>query len=252
MHMKSGIITLLMAGLLAIGCKPSSGAEGNAAPQAAAAASHPTESNHFNVQLSPDTSPSAAVSAPDKADLSYAAGIFYANSISNDIMNRLGLEPRQDFDMSRFLVAISNALTGLPTTSTPADAVKVLQQQQAYERAQFPDESNKLVALGPANKLKSEQFMADVASKPNMVKLPSGVVYSVTKQGDGPQPGSADTVTLTFRGSLIDGKEIMRGEHASVPMTPHPLIPQGLRDALKEMKAGTDSKSAPTAHSYLK
>ena len=56
------------------------------------------------------------------------------------------------------------------------------------------------------------------AAEPAVVELPNGLKYRVLQQGSGPAPGPGDTVTVHYRGSLLDGSEFAssyrRGEPA--------------------------------------
>lgn len=223
-----------MAGLVSSGAM----AQAPATP-----ATNTANGSNFTVQLAPPNKPAAPTNAapavaPDKGELSYAVGVYYANSMRNDLISKLGLEPKEDLDMGRFFAAYSNAVAGATTTMTSPEAIKILMQQQAYEKEQVPVETNKLMAMAPENKAKGEKFMDEMAGKPNVVRLADGVVYTVTKQGDGVKPTTNDMVTVTFRATLIDGKEVWKVEHAAVPVA-HKLIPPGITEVLPQMKAGS-------------
>ncbi len=223
-----------MAGLVSFGAM----AQAPATP-----ATNPANGGNFKVQLAPTNQPGAVTTpapavAPDKGDLSYAVGVYYANTMRNDIMSKLGLDPKEDLDMGRFYAAYSNVVAGAAATMTSPDAIKFLMQQQAYEKAQLPEETNKLMALGPENKAAGEKFINEMAGKPNVVRLADGVVYTVTKQGEGAKPTSNDLATLSFRATLIDGKEVWKVEHAAVPVS-HKLLPPGVQEVLTQMKAGS-------------
>ncbi|MEW6599828.1 MAG: FKBP-type peptidyl-prolyl cis-trans isomerase [Nitrospirota bacterium] len=91
------------------------------------------------------------------------------------------------------------------------------------------------------NNLKvGEAFLAENKTKEGVITLPSGLQYKVIKEGDGDLPKATDTVTVHYRGSLIDGTEFdssySRGEPASFPV--NGVIP-GWTEALQLMKAGS-------------
>lgn len=226
--MKFKLIPSLMAGLVSFGAM---------AQTPATPATNPNK----NMVLS---SPAAGISnappvvAPEKDQLSYAVAVYYANYMRNDLMSKLGLDPKADLDLGKFFAAYSNAIAGSPMTMTSPEAIKVLQQQQAYEKEQAPEETKKLMAAGPENKAKGEKFMDEMAGKPGVTRLADGVIYTVTKEGTGVKPGTNDMATVTFRATLIDGTEVLKVEHASIPVT-HRLIPPGVTEAMTLMKAGS-------------
>jgi FKBP-type peptidyl-prolyl cis-trans isomerase len=62
-------------------------------------------------------------------------------------------------------------------------------------------------------------FFANNIIKPNVIALNSGVQYKITKKGTGKTPKIKDTVTVHYRGTLLDGTEFdssyKRGEKDS-------------------------------------
>lgn len=72
-----------------------------------------------------------------------------------------------------------------------------------------------------------------------MVTLPSGLQYKVIKEGEGEKPTANDTVTINYRGTLIDGTEFdssyKRGP-ATFRVTG--VIP-GFSEVLQLMKTGS-------------
>ena len=85
----------------------------------------------------------------------------------------------------------------------------------------------------------NKRFLADYATRPDVKKLPDGLMYRVLKSGDGPQVKSdGDMVTVYYKGALITGKvfdQTKAGEPAQFPAGN--LIP-GWVEALKLMKTG--------------
>lgn len=51
----------------------------------------------------------------------------------------------------------------------------------------------------------SKKFLADAAKEKGAKKLPSGLVYTELKAGDGKQPQASDRVRVTYKGTLRDG-----------------------------------------------
>ena len=86
----------------------------------------------------------------------------------------------------------------------------------------------------------NQQFLADNAKRPGVMVLPDGLQYRVIKAGSGKSPTANDLVTVTYRGSLINGMvfdETQPGKTATFPAGQ--LIP-GWVEALQKMKEGDE------------
>lgn len=94
-------------------------------------------------------------------------------------------------------------------------------------------------AHAQAGREKGEAFLAENAKKEGVKTLPSGLQYKVIKDGAGKQPGKADTVSVHYKGTLIDGTEFdssyKRGEPAEFGVT---QVIKGWTEALQLMKEG--------------
>lgn len=92
---------------------------------------------------------------------------------------------------------------------------------------------------GNANHAAAHAFLARNGRKKDVVTTASGLEYEVLKAGQGSEPKSGDTVTVNYRGTLLNGTEFdssyKRGQPASFPVDR--VIP-GWQEALKLMKPG--------------
>ena len=92
-------------------------------------------------------------------------------------------------------------------------------------------------------KATGEAFLAENAGKEGVQVTESGLQYSVITAGAGANPTAADTVTVHYRGTLIDGTEFdssyARGEPATFPLGN--VIP-GWTEGLQLMKVGSKYK----------
>lgn len=90
-------------------------------------------------------------------------------------------------------------------------------------------------------KLKEEggAFLAANAKKEGVVVLPSGLQYKVIKAGIGKKPTLADTITVNYRGTRVDGKEFSSSYRNGKPDTVDlaKVIP-GWQEALPMMQEG--------------
>ena len=89
------------------------------------------------------------------------------------------------------------------------------------------------------NRQQGEAFLATNAQVEGVVTLPSGLQYKIIREGTGKQPTASDTVTVHYRGTLIDGAEFdssySRGQPATFPVNG---VIQGWVEALQLMKEG--------------
>jgi FKBP-type peptidyl-prolyl cis-trans isomerase FklB len=93
--------------------------------------------------------------------------------------------------------------------------------------------------LSEKNKADGEKFLAENAKKAGVKSLPSGLQYREITPGKGKSPKAADTVTVHYKGTLIDGTEFdssfKRGEPATFPVSG---VISGWTEALQLMKEG--------------
>jgi FKBP-type peptidyl-prolyl cis-trans isomerase FklB len=89
------------------------------------------------------------------------------------------------------------------------------------------------------NKKEGEAFLTENKKKEGVKTLPSGLQYKVVTEGTGRSPKATDTVTVNYRGTLIDGTEFdssyKRGQAASFPVNG---VISGWVEALQLMKEG--------------
>ncbi len=116
-------------------------------------------------------------------------------------------------------------------------ALAGLQQKVAEQRAkEQAAASEKAVAAGKA-------YLAANARKPGVTTTASGLQYQILTAGTGKTPVASDTVTVHYKGTLVDGTEFdssyKRGQPASFPV--NGVIP-GWTEALQLMKVGTKAQ----------
>jgi FKBP-type peptidyl-prolyl cis-trans isomerase len=118
-----------------------------------------------------------------------------------------------------------------------AAALAGLQQKVGEQRAkEQAATSEKAVAAGKA-------YLAENAKKPGVTTTASGLQYQILTAGTGKTPAASDTVTVHYKGTLVDGTEFdssyKRGQPASFPV--NGVIP-GWTEALQLMKVGTKAQ----------
>ncbi len=112
------------------------------------------------------------------------------------------------------------------------------------------DQQCNAVIIGYVQKVRSEKasvakkegeaFLAENKTKPGVVSLPSGLQYTIIKEGDGPKPALTDKVKCHYHGTLIDGtvfdSSVDRGQ--PIVFALNGVIP-GWTEALQLMPVGS-------------
>jgi len=163
----------------------------------------------------------------DGAKINYSVGY----QIGGDF-KRQGVEIQPE----TVIRGIQDALSGADTLMTPEEmrtTMGELGKRIAAERNE-----KKLMAKARSEK-ENVEFLAANAKREGVVTTPSGLQYKVLEAGSGRTPQATDTVTVNYRGTLIDGSEFdssyRRGEPATFRVDG--VIP-GWTEALQLMKEG--------------
>jgi FKBP-type peptidyl-prolyl cis-trans isomerase len=85
----------------------------------------------------------------------------------------------------------------------------------------------------------NKRFLADYAGRPDVKKLPDGLMYRVLKAGTGPQvQKDSDVVTVYYKGALISGKVFDQTKPEEPAQFQAGALIPGWVEALKLMKTG--------------
>ena len=136
--------------------------------------------------------------------LSYALGMVIGHNLKNMSVNEI--------NAADFAAAVSDVLAGNTTKIDDAEAQQIvntfLQKQQEE--------------MGKAVREDSERFLAENAKKEGVTVLPSGLQYTVIKEGNGAKPLATDRVKCHYEGTLPNGtifdSSYKRGEPAVFPL----------------------------------
>jgi FKBP-type peptidyl-prolyl cis-trans isomerase FklB len=141
-------------------------------------------------------------------------------------------EVNQDF----LLKGIKDAFSGEKPLMTDQEITEVM---TAFQKEIMAKQQEMQKKLGEKNKAEGEAFLAENKKKEGVKTLPSGLQYKVIKAGAGKKPKATDTVTVQYRGSLVNGTEFdssyKRGTPATFPVTG--VIP-GWTEVLQLMEVG--------------
>src|SRR6266566_2527548 len=127
---------------------------------------------------------------------------------------------------------IKDAIAGKPQLTT--DQVKEV--MATFEK----DMEQKQKAAGDKNASEGAKFLEENKKKEGVKATASGLQYKVIKDGTGAQPKATDTVTVNYRGTLINGAEFdssyKRGQPATFPVNG---VIKGWTEGLQLMKVGS-------------
>jgi FKBP-type peptidyl-prolyl cis-trans isomerase FklB len=131
---------------------------------------------------------------------------------------------------------IQDAISGADPLLTPQEMRAVLidlkKKIEKTEREKLLKDSVKNLAAG-------EAFLSENAKKNGVKVLPSGLQYHVVREGTGAVPKETDTVTVNYRGTLIDGTEFDSSYKRNKPATFQvDRVIRGWTEALQLMQEG--------------
>ena len=164
-------------------------------------------------------------------------------SVKDKVSYGIGMSMGRDFANQKIEVdpvilaqGIKDTLAGGPTLMTDEEAQTTLMN---FQQEMMAKQEAEVQAMGEKNQAAGAAFLAENGTKEGVVTLPSGLQYKVLNEGTGKSPAKEDTVTVNYRGTLIDGTEFdssyKRGEPATFPVGG--VIP-GWTEALQLMKEG--------------
>lgn len=162
------------------------------------------------------------------------------NSYALGMSIGLGLKKQgvaDSIDSALAVRGMREALAGGKTAMTEDEMKTALQQLRTQFQA---TQEAKAKEAGSSARKEGDTFLAANKAKDGVKVLPDGLQYKVLTEGNGPKPSATDTVTVNYRGTLIDGKEFdssyKRGQPASFPVNG---VIKGWTEALQLMPVGS-------------
>jgi FKBP-type peptidyl-prolyl cis-trans isomerase FklB len=177
----------------------------------------------------------ASVQAAAEAELDLDAP---SNKVSYAIGLNIGMNLKaQGFEVDPNVIAkgVKDAFGGRPELSQEEARTAIVEYQQNIQAKM----QAKLQAESKANREAGAAFLAENAKKEGVKTTASGLQYKVLFEGRGEVPKADHTVTVNYRGTLIDGTEFDSSYSRNQPATfgVRGVIP-GWTEALLMMRVG--------------
>jgi len=121
-----------------------------------------------------------------------------------------------ELDLNSLIEAMRATYNGEPLALTPEEAAAIREEFIAKRRAEAEKERASLAAINAAE---GDKFMLENLGKEGVQVTDSGLQYQVIVMGDGAKPAATDTVTVHYRGTLLNGEEFDSSYSRNEPTT---------------------------------
>jgi FKBP-type peptidyl-prolyl cis-trans isomerase FkpA/FKBP-type peptidyl-prolyl cis-trans isomerase FklB len=109
-----------------------------------------------------------------------------------------------EIDLDALFDAVRTLYEGGTPAITEEEAAAI---RQAFISERQNAQAAEQAAVADGNKAVADAFLAENANAQGVVTTDSGLQYKVVRMGDGARPAATDTVTVHYRGTLLDGTE---------------------------------------------
>ncbi|BAM02292.1 FKBP-type peptidyl-prolyl cis-trans isomerase [Phycisphaera mikurensis] len=224
------LLTALSAGTLALAGVPTppAAAQEGSPGDPLAGFQLPVESPPHDYDAGPDAEGFESLASR----VSYAIGMNIGAGLVRDFD-----EMDAELDAGGLVSGIEEATAG---EETRLDEAQVQSTLQAFQRQMAEQQMAAAAAAAEANRVEAEAFFARNAGEEGVTTTDSGLQYSLETRGDGEVAQEGQTVTLQYRGTLLDGTEFDSSyggpEPASFPVGA--VIP-GFNEALLLLPVGS-------------
>lgn len=217
-------------------------------PAAKPAEKPPEKAAEKPAEKAPEKAPAKAAEAPktDKPAATQPAGPlkeragYVLGLIVAQQLQRMGLPPEVvgEFDEQSFVKGMSDTLQGAKPKLSRDDMQMTMME---FQKVIVEKSEKAMKEAGEKNKVAGEAYLAKNKTAEGVKTTASGLQYKVLKEGTGKAPAAADSVTVHYKGTLVDGtvfdSSYDRGEPASFPVSGG--IIKGWTEALLLMKIGS-------------
>ncbi len=163
--------------------------------------------------------------------LSYSIGLNMGNNLKKQSI---------DIDIEILYRGLKDAVAGNKPLLTEQEIQGTMMN---FKKEMQAKQAEQMKAITDKNIKDGDSFLAENSKKEGVITLPSGLQYKVIKEGTGNIPKSTDTVSVHYRGALLNGTEFdssyKRGQPASFGVKG---VIKGWTEALQLMKTGAKWK----------
>lgn len=160
--------------------------------------------------------------------VSYAFGFLNGQQLSQQGMS--------DLDPELFAKGMQQAMNE-DSSQINKDTLRSL--LQSYQMKAQAKAQRQRAAEAQENKEAGKKFLAENKTKEGVQTTESGLQYKVLEEGSGESPSAEDTVTVNYKGTLLNGEvfdsSYERGQPADIPL--NRVIP-GWTEGIQLMKEG--------------
>lgn len=145
-----------------------------------------------------------------------------------------------DIDPEAMVKGVQDALAGAEPAIPAEEMRKILVDlKQKIVEAQ----ALKQKAAAEKNLAEGKAFLSANAKRQEVKTTPSGLQYEILTPGEGASPKASDTITVHYRGTLLDGTEFDSSYRRGKPMTIGlDRVIKGWTEGLQLMKPGAKYK----------
>jgi FKBP-type peptidyl-prolyl cis-trans isomerase FklB len=160
----------------------------------------------------------------DEQKLSYAMGTYFAMGVAQQNI---------ELDVPVFIQAIEDVLKNKEPKISREEMKNILAQ---YKEKIAKQQSEAIVA----NQKAGDAFLAENKKKEGVIVSPTGLQYKVITEGTGVKPAAGSSVTVHYKGALVDGTVFDSSYDRGVPATLSLVqVIKGWQEALQMMKTGS-------------
>ncbi|MYM63701.1 FKBP-type peptidyl-prolyl cis-trans isomerase [Pseudomaricurvus sp. HS19] len=116
-------------------------------------------------------------------------------------------EQQIEIDLDIYKQALEDALAGKDPSLTQEEVQEAMMAFQSMQQAKAAKFAEAQQAEAEANLKQGQEFLAANAKKSGVKTTKSGLQYKVLEKGKGSKPTADSTVTVHYRGTLLDGTE---------------------------------------------
>jgi len=159
-----------------------------------------------------------------------------AYAIGLNLGNSLRTQGGADLDVSIIAQGLRDGLS----ESEPLVSVEDMEAAIAEMNDVLAARGRELAAAeGEENRAAAEAFFTENGQREGVITTPSGLQYEVIEAGNGPSPAATDTVTVHYRGTLIDGTEFDSSAGGNPVTFPLNGVISGWTEGLQFMSVGS-------------